>query len=64
MKKYNVACPNCKAKGRVGIEENLLGERVYVLRCKKCGSLSVCRDGVHWSIVMLNNSEKEVKENE
>ena len=54
--KHNVPCPKCKVEGRVGIEDNLLGEKVYALRCKECGSLSVSQDGIHWSMVMQNNT--------
>ena len=54
-----IPCPKCKEKGRAVIEKNLLGDEIYVLRCGKCGSLSVCRDGVHWSIVIQNNTKKE-----
>lgn len=56
--KHTIPCPNCKAKGNVERAENMLGEKVYVLRCKKCGSLSTCRDGTHWSIVMQNNTKE------
>lgn len=60
MTRYSISCPKCKAGGTAGIGENLLGEKVLTLRCKKCGSYSVSRDGIHWSIVIQNNTKKEV----
>ena len=59
--KHIIPCPRCKKKGKVGIEENLLGDKVYVLRCRECGGTFVSRDGIHWSIVMQNNTKKEAK---
>lgn len=61
--KHTTPCPKCRAKGKIEIDENLLGEKVYVLRCRECGSLSVCQDGIHWNIIMQNNNQNS-KNNE
>ena len=59
-----IPCPNCKVKGRVETSKNLLGEKIYILNCEECGSLSTSRDGIHWRILIQNNTNKEAKENE
>lgn len=59
--RHTIPCPKCKTKGRVEAVENLLGEDVFIIRCKGCGSLSVCRDGIHWNIVVESNAEVKPK---
>jgi len=51
-------CLKCKAEGTIETRKNLLGEQVSVVACKKCGSSSVSKDGLHWNLVIENNEQK------
>lgn len=50
-------CPNCKSEETVTKEENLLGQKVYVLKCKKCLSYSTSHDNIHFQVTILVNNK-------
>ena len=37
----------------------MLDESVDAIQCRECDSLSVSRDGIHWSLVIESNDKRE-----
>jgi len=52
-------CPKCKEPNKVETKLNLLGERVKVIQCRKCKSISVRRDGLHWNIIIEKRGQTQ-----
>lgn len=55
MLKIKKPCPKCKALNEVTLGKNIFDEDIEIIHCRECGSLSGCRDGIHWNIVVENN---------
>ena len=53
------SCLKCKVLNRTEQKLNMLGEPINVIQCKECGSLSVSKDGVHWSLVAESNDKRD-----